>query len=298
VNEVAFVVNPNLIANVARVEKHCVDAALSRGWSPRFVLVEDDRARQDLGRQLARFARPGRSDERLVFAIGGDGTVKACAEAVAGTSVPLAVVARGTGNLFSRALGLPSRLAEALAVGFEGRDAWLDLGTADGAVFTSMAGIGVDAAVVGATPQLFKQHLGWLAYAVGAVPHLSRPPHEMVVRIDGREPVTTRAQCVVVANVGILPGGFAIFPGARMDDGLLDVGVLYPKSVLGWALMARTAVAKGHFADRYFAHFQGTRVEVTATTDLPRQLDGDLMRPGRSLALAVRPGALRARLPL
>jgi diacylglycerol kinase family enzyme len=102
---------------------------------------------------------------------------------------------------------------------------------------------------------------------------------------------------VVVANVGIMPGGFGLFPGARMDDGVLDIGVLFPKSVLGWALMARTVLAKGHFADRYFAHYRGQKVEVTAAEPLPRQLDGDVIAPGSSFTFNVAKQALRAKIP-
>ena len=258
---------------------------------------EAGEGKDQLYTHLRRFAGEGDGRDRLVFAVGGDGTVRACAHALAGTGTPLAVVARGTGNLFARGMGLPIDLGRALAVGFDGRDCRVDLGTADGQTFTAMAGIGIDAAVVGSTPRLFKEHLGWLGYALAAVPQLGRPPHEMRVHIAGREPVTTRAQCVVVGNVGVMPGGFGIFPGARMDDGLLDVGVLFPKSVLGWALMARTVLSKGHFADRYFAHFQGSEVEVTASEQLPRQLDGDAIAPGRSFVFSVLPGALRARVP-
>lgn len=295
--QVAFVINPVAASHASRLKKRCQDEAFSRGWVPRFLGYDPAHSDGGLHRQVRAFAEGNEGDDRLVVAVGGDGTVRRCAGAVAGTGAPLAIVPRGTGNLFARALGLPARLDEAFAVGFEGRDHWVDLGCADGQTFAAMAGIGIDAAVVGSTPRMFKDHLGWMGYALAALPQLGHSPHEMLVRIEGREPVTTRAQCVVVGNVGIMPGGFGIFPGARMDDGLLDVGVLYPKSVLGWALMARTMVSKGHFADRYFAHYRGERVEVTAADELPRQLDGDLIAPGRGLVLSVRAAALRVRAP-
>jgi diacylglycerol kinase family enzyme len=297
--EVAFVINPATVPHIDRLERRCREAAASYAWAPVFIRagVTDDADRLD--HRLVEYAMAG--TETLVFAIGGDGTVRACAHALAHTGTPLAVVPRGTANLFARALGVGADLDRALSVGFEGENHRVDLGvagdTAGDATFTAMAGMGTDAAVVASTPRFLKDHFGWAGYALSALPQIVHPAHEVMVSIEGAEPFPTLAQSVVVGNVGIMPGGFGIFPEARMDDGLLDVGVLSPKSILGWALMARTVLAKGHFADRHFAHYQGRSVEVTARDPLPRQLDGDAIGPSRTLSLRADHKALVARAP-
>ncbi|WP_248965798.1 diacylglycerol/lipid kinase family protein [Sphaerisporangium perillae] len=81
----------------------------------------------------------------LVFASGGDGTVRGCAEALMGTDVPLAILPAGTGNLLARNLGLPGGLADAVRVGVEGETRSIDVGVLDGRPFVVMAGIGLDA---------------------------------------------------------------------------------------------------------------------------------------------------------
>jgi len=43
----------------------------------------------------------------IVVAVGGDGTVRGCAEGLAGTGVPLGIVPHGTANLLARSLGVP-----------------------------------------------------------------------------------------------------------------------------------------------------------------------------------------------
>src|SRR5262249_59020345 len=66
----------------------------------------------------------------MVVAGGGDGTVRACAQALAGTQVPLAIVPLGTANLAARALGIPSRIGGSLATAFGGHERRIDLAVA------------------------------------------------------------------------------------------------------------------------------------------------------------------------
>jgi diacylglycerol kinase family enzyme len=160
-----------------------------------------------------------------------------------------------------------------------------------------MAGIGLDAAVVRSTPRLLKDHLGWVGYGVGALAHLGSSTKEMTVRLDGGDLLVRRAQSVVIGNVGLLPGGFSLLPGASLDDGLLDVGILRPKGLLGWASVARWVVAGKHHPDRHFEHYTARHVEVSTESELPRELDGDLIAPGRSLVANVWHRALLVRAP-
>jgi len=236
----------------------------------------------------------------LVFAAGGDGTVRACAEALAGTGVPLAIVPLGTANLTARALGVPSQGGRAVEAGFGGRDHAIDLALVEGAGgtwFTAMAGIGLDAAVVAAAGERLKRRLGWAAYAAAGVRRLALPPREFTIRPDGAEPLRRRARSVVVANAGLLPGGFTLLPAARLDDGLLDVGILAPSGGWDWIRLAGRVLARGRRQDRALECLQARRVQVSADVVLPRQIDGEVVAPGRALSVSVCPGTLTVRLP-
>jgi diacylglycerol kinase family enzyme len=116
------------------------------------------------------------------------------------------------------------------------------------------------------------------------------------LRLDGGELLEREARAVVVGNVGTLPGGFTLLAGASFDDGLLDVGVLEPKGVLGWAWVARLAVT-GVEVPGHFEHFKAAKVEVEADRPLPRELDGDLLPKGSSLSAEVLHKALVVRAP-
>ena len=300
----AFVINGTLVRDPRRFLRRCRIAARAAGWEPVFAETSPAEGGSGLTR---RAVAAGAS---LVFAAGGDGTVRACAQALAGTRIPLAIVPLGTANLTARALGIPAGAGRAIDVGFRGRDRVIDLALADlggagpesgdgagGISFTAMAGIGLDAAVVGAAHPPDKRRLGWIAYAVSGLAHLRMPAADFAVRLDGGEPLRRRARCVVVGNAGLLPGGFVLLPGARLDDGRLDVGILAPAGALGWPRAAARVLTRSRRTDRTLERFQARRVEIAATADLPRQVDGEVIGAGRTLTVSVCPGALTVRQP-
>ena len=302
---VAFVVNRTLLHDPLVFVRRGQAAARDRGWEPWFAPTGDAKD----GRAVAREAVA--RGARLVFAAGGDGTVRACAEALAGTGVPLAIVPLGTANLTARALGLPGRTAGALEAGFGGRDRKIDLARIEGGGgkgggariegsgiwFAAMAGIGLDAAVVEAARAPLKRRFGWVAYAMTGAARLSLPPRDFTVRLDGAEPLRRRARCVVVGNAGLLPGGFTLLPAARLDDGRLDVGVLAPSGPWGWARLAGRVLAPSMGQDGQLEHFTARHVRISADSELPRQVDGEIVTPGRTLEVSVCPGALIVRQP-
>ncbi len=309
---VAFVVNRTLLRDPRRFLRSCRLAADDRGWKPWFVPTSE----AEDGLALTR--RAVAAGASLVFAAGGDGTVRACAEALAGTGVPLAIVPLGTANLTARALGVPARADRAVGAGFDGRDRRIDLALLDGldgldgtgadmtsrsgtegsaTMFAAMAGIGLDAAVVEAAGEQLKRRLGWVAYGVAGVTRLSLPPRDFTVRLDDAEPLRRRARCVVVANAGLLPGGFTLLPEARLDDGLLDVGILAPSGTWGWVRVAGRVLARGRSQDRSLERFQARRIRVSADVELPRQVDGEIVAPGQTLSVSVCPGVLVVRQP-
>lgn len=296
---VTFVINGTLSSTGGRFLPLCRAIAARGGWTPDFVVTDKASA----GIAAARDAIAGGAD--IVVAVGGDGTVRSCAEGLADTDIPLGIVPLGTANLLARTLGIPAQARAALAVALDvvpdahgargSQDRRIDLATADGAPFTAMAGMGLDAAVVAATK--LKHHLGWLAYAMSGAVHLAVPSARFSIRMDDRPPVEREARCVVVGNSGLLPGGFTLLPESRIDDGLLDVGVLAPHGLFGWTRVATRVLTHSRHHDRHLERFQARTVEITAHAVVPREIDGEVVSPGRTLKVAVRPGALTVRVP-
>ncbi|MFF5703591.1 diacylglycerol kinase family protein [Streptomyces sp. NPDC012794] len=261
-------------------------------------------------------ARIAEEDTALVVVCGGDGTVRACADVLAGAGIPLAVVPCGTGNLLARNLGLPSDPATALEAALSGETARIDVGRVEGngpgsARFTVMAGAGFDAAMVADASERAKRRVGWAAYVLSAVGHLRDPRMRLSIRLDGGPVRERRARMVVIGNVGSLQGGLPLLPEARPDSGRLEVALLDPRGVRGWLAAAgylgtrmlpgRAAAAPGgsygRVAGGALEYFSAVRVDIRFARPQPRELDGDVIGAGTRLSAEVEPGALRIWLP-
>ena len=116
----------------------------------------------------------------LVFAWGGDGTVRRCIDVIAGSKARLAVVPAGTANLFATNLGIPCDIEAAVAIGLRGDIRRLDVGRFGRERFAVMAGAGFDAAMIRDADDL-KDRIGRAAYRLE---RLAQPACPSVRRRD------------------------------------------------------------------------------------------------------------------
>lgn len=185
------------------------------------------------------------SGTHVVLAAGGDGTVRAAAEALRGTGVPLAIIPQGTGNLLARNIGLnPNQTETAVQAAFEGVDRPIDLGVATIVreddteiehVFLVLAGMGLDARAIRATSSKLKKAVGWLAYIDGGLRTMVQDrPLTVHYSYDGRSPREIEVFTVMIGNCGMLPGGVLLIPDAQIDDGELDIVALRPLGPFSW----------------------------------------------------------------
>jgi diacylglycerol kinase family enzyme len=102
----------------------------------------------------------------------------------------------------------------------------------------------------------------------------------------------------VVGNVGKLLAGIPLLPDAEPDDGVLDVVLLAPGSIVGWARVAGRVLARRGRVDRRVERFRARHVLLETGQPTPRQLDGDLIEDGRSMDIRIEPAALCVRVPV
>src|SRR6185436_5516277 len=144
-------INPTSVTDVEQTRRDIVGALSDVGcpaplWLPTTA--------EDPGGGQTRQAIAAGVD--VVFACGGDGTIRACADELAGTAIALGVLPAGTGNLVAANLELPADLAAGVATAVTGKRRQIDLGCVDGHHFVLMAGMGFDAAMMRATPDTLK----------------------------------------------------------------------------------------------------------------------------------------------
>lgn len=238
----------------------------------------------------------------LVLAIGGDGTIRAVCDELAGTGVPVGIVPAGTGNLLARNLGIPLYLRSAVDAALNGQDRAIDMVDVSGdnmpdSNFLVMAGMGFDAAIMEGVNEQIKAKLGWLAYVWSGLKSLLFPAITVDVSVDGAEFTTHRARTVVIGNVGTLQAGMPLLPDADIDDGLIDVVLLNPRRFLSWLPLAARVLTRNKKTDETITRMRGREVVVRARTEAPRQLDGDLIAPGKELRAACVHGRLLVRVP-
>lgn len=315
--QAAVVFNPTKV-NVAALKRVVAAAEKKAGWK-RSLWFETSEADPGIGQ--AREALAQGAD--VVMAAGGDGTVRAVAEALSGTKVPLGLLPSGTGNLLARNLELTlDNLEHSVETAFAGKDRLIDVGTVeaereDGSrdknIFLVMAGVGLDAQMIANTNPALKKRVGWLAY-VDAIARSLRGNNRVRMRfsVDGSPIRSMTAHTVLVGNCGSLPGNILLLPDAAVDDGIFDVVALRPRGVIGWVqiwvkivwengVLRRTVVGRKLMSFtrevRTLRYLKGKSFVARLSRPEEYELDGDPFGKAVALRAVVDHLALTVRVP-
>jgi YegS/Rv2252/BmrU family lipid kinase len=293
VRKVAIVVNPiSGSRSRERALREFVSALEDGGVA---VRVRPTRGPGD-GAVIAREESAAGTD--VVVAAGGDGTVNDVATGLAAAgagAAALAILPRGTSNLVARDLGLPFRARNNARLILTGVTVPLDLGSANGRPFVACVGVGWDAHVVKLLSRARTGHIRfatWLRPITQALLEYEFEPLRVVAE-DGR---TAEGALAIVFNTRPYAAFFTPVPGARRDDGLLDVLVLAKGGLADlprWAWKGHAGTLGG---DRSATVLRSTRFRIEAAKPLPVQIDGDV--GGETpLDILVRPAAIRVIAP-
>ena len=222
-----------------------------------------------------RLAREAEADFEIIVAAGGDGTLNAVANGMAGAERPLAVLPLGTANVLAREIGLPrdpERLAELIAAG-PARPIWP--GRVGDRLFLTMASSGFDAEVVAAVNPRLKRYLGRLAFAWAiALCWWRYRAGELVVRVDGAE---HRAGMVIAAKGRFYAGAFVIAPQAQLAEPILDLVLLQICGRLAVLRYLGALLRGGLPRRRDITVLRSREALVSAAEAVPVQADGEIV---------------------
>jgi len=310
---IAFIANPTK-AGISELREQAMRACSTRYVTqPMWLSTTVD----DAGAGAAKHAIDSGAD--VVVAIGGDGTVRAVAEGLAGTGVPLGIIPMGTGNIFARNMDLPlGDIPALLRIALDGRDAPTDVGRLvldrgpkgrdEKHMFLVMAGVGFDAEMVAGADERLKRRLGWLAYFFAAIKHLGARRIHAAVSVDDSPEIAGQMRTVLFANVGRLPGGLILAPDASADDGFLDAVTLDARAgIVGWTGLFGNVIAQGAgfrqpavlkaYAASRIDHARGATMRVTLDHLYKVQADGENLGLARAITATADASALIVRRP-
>ena len=244
------------------------------------------------GVDLSVAEQPGPVDAALIF--GGDGTVHRHLRKLQTLQVPLLVVPTGSGNDFAHSLGIRT-VGDALAawkkfVAGQGNVRAIDLGAIEPLqvpnspdavpqLFCCVGGVGLDSDAnrrANKMPRWMRRRGGYLLAALLAIlgkQHLrirakaSTPAGEPLLDAD------EEAELMVFANASAYGDGLLIAPGAKLDDGKLDLVYARRMSRLRLLRVAPTVLRGTHIglSEVWFARGP----EVTVESDPPRMIYAD-----------------------
>ena len=238
----------------------------------------------------------------VVMAGGGDGTVSAAAARLAGTDKALAVLPAGTMNLFARSLGVPPDLDRAIAAFAHGAVRRVDVAEADGRIFVHQFSVGLHAKLIRLRARRrFTSRAGkMLASLQAGLAALLRPPRlAAALAVDGRE-IVVRAAGIGITN-NLLGEGYRLPYAQRPDGGTLGVYVTRGRRRRDLARLALGALLGRWESNAQVEVHHGREVRLRLLAHHRRfgcAIDGELAELSTVTHLRIRPGALKAWVPV
>jgi diacylglycerol kinase (ATP) len=289
---ITFIINPisgGVRPEAARARAELASAIVDRHGNAAEVFVTE---RAGHARQLAKAAVD--RGARLVMAWGGDGTINEVASALVFGEVPLGIVPAGSGNGLARQLSISRNAADAIRHAIAADPRRIDVGEMGDRLFVNVAGIGFDAHVAWKFDEAGRRRRGLATYAsISSRALLTYEAASYTIRTDDAAACApVRAVMLTVANSPEFGNGAIIAPGARVDDGALDLVVIEETSRL------RTLTQLPHLFRGTMHRAKGCSIRqvrrATIESDQPMKyhVDGEPVSGGTSLRVRVHPGAL------
>lgn len=231
----------------------------------------------------------------VVVAIGGDGTVNEIARSLVHTNTALGIIPCGSGNGLARHLRIPMDPKRALEVVNSGFQYMIDYGKINGTDFFCTCGVGFDAFV-----SLKFAHAG----KRGVLTYLEKTLQESLkyqpetYELETEDGVSEyKAFLIACGNASQYGNNAYITPQATLTDGLLDVTILEPFTVLDIPSLAFQLFNKTIDQNSRIKTFRCKSLCIRRTAPGVVHFDGDPMEMEADLNIEVIQKGLRVIVP-
>jgi diacylglycerol kinase (ATP) len=241
---------------------------------------------------------------RVLFAMGGDGTFQALANAAFGTESLLGVLPLGGGNDFAAALGLSAVPVKAAETILRGSPRLVDLvrvRTAEGRtrLYVGGGGIGLDAEAARYASGPYRRFPGRSRYIASALRALvGFVPLEVRVEFPSSDlvPVEAKALVAAILNTPTYGAGLRLAPGASIDDGWINVVLIEDISRMEVLRLLPQLIASGEFRTSRVKRWQARQVRLTTSKPAVFHGDGEIFG-STPVEIEVVPGAVKILAP-
>jgi diacylglycerol kinase (ATP) len=271
--------------NVARLAR-VVSSLRTHGVEARVGLKTSGGAARELARRAVE------DGDALVVVAGGDGTIADVASQLVGSSTVLGIVPTGTMNNVARSLGIPLGIDDACALIGMGTTRHIDLGRvtsngdANAEYFMECAGVGLSAIAALAGQTFAKRH--WRMVPRALRKFFESKPGQMLIEMDGTR-IEASTRMVTVSNAPLMGNKMLAVPGAKMDDGLLDVQIY---NGMDDAALVKHFMAASSRAPDTLQTYRVRRVRIIADEPVLSNSDMKMTREQRVIEMEVVPKAL------
>lgn len=258
--------------------------AAENGWNAEFRSAASAEEFAAAAREEALAGR------RRILALGGDGTFQALLNGVAEIgSVCIGVLPAGGGNDLANALGLPGDALKAAALLLrDGEERMLDAArvtTSEGTqrLYMGGGGVGLDAEASRYASGVYRGMRGRGRYMRSLVRALLEfRAVEARVTLEGAEgeraiEIETLVYVVGVLNTPSYGAGVRLAPGARLNDGLLNVAIV--EDLSGWEVLRAlpALAAKGELRTKRVLRHEAERVRIETRRPCMFHADGEVI---------------------
>jgi len=298
-SDFTFILNPEAgKGSAARVWRRLKPLIASSGIRYDFYQTESEGD----ALRLAEIAKGG-----CVVAVGGDGTVNEVANGLLGSGKVLGIIPAGSGNDLIKSVGIPVDTERAFDFLLSGERLVIDVGTVrcsgsdnvlpddDGTksrFFVNGVGAGFDAAVAVRTRQI-RFLSGTALYLLAVLQTLGKydsPSYD--IEFDG-ERRRSRNLLMAIGNGVCAGGGFFLTPGARVDDGLLDLCVIERASIPRILQLMPSAMRGKHGSAKEVNFYRAKEISISSETPFYVHADGEIVgRRVRNVQLGILPSSL------